>query len=293
MDKLRKFQFINSFALKLIAIITMTIDHVGYLLSFYLPYNDPKIMICRIIGRLALPLFCLGIAEGVIHRHNFKKYILRLGIVGSLISTAYILMGEMNIWSFTEISSTGNIFIDLMLGAVAVFCLRKKEWYYKIIAILPIAFAFASEIATTCECNGTVAIIWWIPYFLRTQYGVYGVSLILLFYFAYWASNAIIENYSSKLGLDKDVVFSSGSQRLITNLFLIAALAFGTFMYWICAQQFNLNVMSIQLYALITSALLLFYNGKQGYNKKWLQYGFYLYYPLHLLLLALIYLIIN
>ena len=78
MEDKRKFPLIlSSFWLKVIALITMTIDHIG--LTFGI---DPF----RYIGRLALPLFCFMIAEGVIHTRNFKKYALRLGIMAAAIS---------------------------------------------------------------------------------------------------------------------------------------------------------------------------------------------------------------
>ena len=46
--------------------------------------------------------------------------------------------------------------------------------------------------------------------------------------------------------------------------------------------KFTLNVNNIQLYSLIAFIFIYFYNGKKGKNIK---YFFYLYYPLHLLLL--------
>ena len=86
MDNKRKFPLLlSNFWLKLIALLTMTIDHIGYLL----PYSTTA-LVFRYIGRLALPLFCFMIAEGAIHTKSFKKYALRLGIMASLISIAII-----------------------------------------------------------------------------------------------------------------------------------------------------------------------------------------------------------
>ena len=49
---------------------------------------------------------------------------------------------------------------------------------------------------------------------------------------------------------------------------------------------------NIQIAGMAAGLLLIFYNGKRGYNAKWFQYGSYLYYPLHILLLyGIIYLI--
>lgn len=84
MDNTRKFPLIlSNFWLKIIALLTMTIDHLGYLLP---SYNPELANVFRYIGRLALPLFCFMIVEGAIHTKNFKKYALRLGIMASIIS---------------------------------------------------------------------------------------------------------------------------------------------------------------------------------------------------------------
>lgn len=54
--------------LKLIALITMTIDHVG-------AYLLPQFTILRIIGRLSMPIYAFLIAEGCRHTKNKLKYL--------------------------------------------------------------------------------------------------------------------------------------------------------------------------------------------------------------------------
>ena len=48
-------------------------------------------------------------------------------------------------------------------------------------------------------------------------------------------------------------------------------------------------VQNLQLFAIVSGAFILLYNGYRGYNKKWFQYGSYLYYPLHMAILYLIF----
>ncbi len=57
--------------LSLIAAITMLIDHVGGILF-------PSVIWLRVIGRISFPLFAYGVAEGVKHTSDFKKYELRI-----------------------------------------------------------------------------------------------------------------------------------------------------------------------------------------------------------------------
>lgn len=54
-------------ALKLIALITMTVDHVGLLLL-------PQYPVLRIIGRLAFPIFAYMIAEGCRYTRSMPRY---------------------------------------------------------------------------------------------------------------------------------------------------------------------------------------------------------------------------
>ena len=54
--------------LKLLALIAMTLDHVGV-------YLLPQYPILRIFGRLALPIYAFMIAEGCRYTRNRKKYL--------------------------------------------------------------------------------------------------------------------------------------------------------------------------------------------------------------------------
>ena len=67
----------STFALKLIAIITMAIDHVT---AVFIPNNTEVYLVGRLIGRLAFPIFAFLLVEGFFHTSNIKKYLTRLGI---------------------------------------------------------------------------------------------------------------------------------------------------------------------------------------------------------------------
>ena len=287
----RKFPLIlSNFWLKVIALLTMTIDHLGYLL----PYSTVAIVF-RYIGRLALPLFCFMIAEGAIHTKNFNKYALRLGIMASLISVAII--GTEYIPFFRDngfsMRNEGNIFLDLLLGAVAIYLLRQDKWYIKLLAILPIAFGIASFIATTLESCGCHGHILWFPFFLRTQYGWYGIVLIVCFYFAHYFSNIFLKYHSSLTGISLDLYKGSNIERNTLNIISVLFLALVNILFYIVGRIMPANYvywdLEMQLFAIASGAFILLYNGLRGYNKKWFQYGSYLYYPIHMVILYLIF----
>ena len=88
---------ISGSTLKIIAIITMLIDHIGAGvlgrllvvrgmnetadLNAWIDANSTLVItyqMMRFVGRLAFPIFCFLLIEGFEHTHDVKKYALRL-----------------------------------------------------------------------------------------------------------------------------------------------------------------------------------------------------------------------
>ena len=294
MENTRKFPLVlSSFWLKIIALLTMTFDHIGFQIYYY---NYELSYVFRCIGRLALPLFCFMIAEGAIHTKNFKKYALRLGIMASLISVAIILLEVFPY--FGSMRSQGIIFIDLLLGAVAIFCLRQKKWYLKLLAILPIVYGVASFIAHSLEVCGCHGEIWWIPYFMRSQYGWFAILLIVFFYVAHLLTNLFLRYQSNLTGLPFESYRDTNLERNALNIISVAMLASASVLYYICgkvmpSQYVDWDLEMQLLGGIISGAFILLYNGRRGYNKKWFQYGSYLYYPIHMVIIGLVFTLIE
>ena len=75
--------------LKILALVTMTIDHVGVVLL-------PQYLVLRIIGRLTYPIFAYMIAEGCFYTHSKRRYlggIFALGVACQL--GFFIAMGSL------------------------------------------------------------------------------------------------------------------------------------------------------------------------------------------------------
>lgn len=286
--------FLDGFWLKIIAIISMTLDHLGYSLEIF--YGEISTVatianIFRQIGRLALPIFCFLIVEGVIHTKSFKKYIFNLSIIGVAVLIAQIVME----YGLKISINQGNIFLDLILGAIAVKCLMDKRIWIKLIALLPVGFGILSFAFYGFEQVGN-PIFHYFPYFLRAQYYWYSIGLIILFYLSYVISKWLFNNTSSITGLDYEMVKDGKLYRFVTNsisaLFVVVLTILLYVSSFFLESDFIFWDIGLQNFALISGALLLFYNGKRGYNNNVFKYGCYLYYPLHILIVyGLVYLI--
>ena len=85
----KKYSGLTGNQLKIIAMIAMTCDHVGLQLF-------PNVLILRIIGRLALPIYAYMIAEGCRYTHNRRNYLLRLAVLALTCQVVYYLaMGSL------------------------------------------------------------------------------------------------------------------------------------------------------------------------------------------------------
>ena len=80
---------LTSNQLKLLAMLTMTLDHIGVQLY-------PGILWLRIVGRLAFPIYAYMIAEGCAHTRNRSKYLLQMAGLALLCQLVYFFaMGSL------------------------------------------------------------------------------------------------------------------------------------------------------------------------------------------------------
>lgn len=146
---------INNFTLKMIAIVTMIIDHVGYIfVPPYTAYHE----VFRAIGRISFPIFCFLIVEGFFHTRSHVNYLIRLSVFALLSEIPFDLAFYRTLFYW----DSQNVFITLALGLFAIFCL--EELNNRRIFIIPLLL------------SGCAA------YFLRCDYGIGGVILICMFY---------------------------------------------------------------------------------------------------------------
>ena len=279
MEKQRDFKVLSGFILKIIALVSMTFDHVGYFLENY--ENCQEIAtIFRIIGRLAFPLFIFLLVEGIIHTKNIKNYLSRLAIltgvffIGQVLNYLFINKGERLL----------SPMMDLFLTALCVYFLSRKD-KFSYLALIPLGWAFASLFIRNYETNH-LEMVNWFPFYLRLDYGIYGPLLGVGFYYANDLARLFLKsNKATESFLD------TSYERTTKNVISIVVLILLTLLL----NFLNSYVMHIfysipwEIYSLLAFIPILFYSGKRGYNAKWFQYGCYFYFPAHLVLIFLIF----
>lgn len=94
--------------LKIVAAIAMLIDHIGVQIL-------PRIVMLRIIGRLAFPIFSYFIYEGFRYTKDRKKYFLKILVLGTTCAAVYyIYSGEI----------FGNVLITFSFSIVALWIIE-------------------------------------------------------------------------------------------------------------------------------------------------------------------------
>lgn len=270
--------FLSSFYLKIIAMVFMTIDHIGVLIiAPLLLESSPWYLLCRILGRIAFPLFAFLIVEGVTHSQHKKNYLGRLWgsaiIMGGILGVSELFLGTIGIYNFL---------LDLALGATIVFFLSWKD-YEKLYALIPFAI-YISLLVFDAH----------LPSYLRLGYHFYGVLMIVCFYLAKVLATHYHKVLSNRYLMEENDFEDMLPKQNLSNLFAIAFLLIINLVNWMVASTFpSTNVLnaSLQAASILGGIFLLFYSGKKGYTSKIFQYGCYLYYPLHLVILYLLYLI--
>lgn len=80
---------LNANALKLIAIVAMTVDHFAWV-NWPGHSLNSWVLLLHTVGRITMPIMCFCVAEGYQHTRNFGKYLGRLFLFAVIGHFAYI-----------------------------------------------------------------------------------------------------------------------------------------------------------------------------------------------------------
>ncbi len=242
----------NGNQLKLVAVISMLVDHIALLMigygilprlsvgmasyqSWYLAY-----VAMRSFGRMAFPIYAYLLVEGYTHTRNWKRYALRLGIFAILSEIPFDLIaaGQMVTWQ------KQNVFFTLLLGLFMMKALDRVRCSGRI--------GMRSEAVSVLQFGliGAACAAAWI---IKSDYDYIGILLIAVFY---W--------------------FRGDQNKQCLCGFVWYAWAFQKW-YYICS-------------ILMAFLILYSYNGRRG-SSRW-KYGYYMFYPVHMLVLEFIFVLL-
>lgn len=142
----------SSFALRLLALISMFADHAGLALF-------PRIGAFRCVGRLAFPLYCFLLVQGYVHTRDLRAYARRLLLLAILSEIPFNLLIFARASSLVE----QNVLFSLLLGLAVIWTIDRFETEPTKAALGTLMIFMASMLA-------------------RVSYGWLGVTLCLCFY---------------------------------------------------------------------------------------------------------------
>lgn len=297
---------LTAFHLKLIALATMAIDHVGAVFLFPPLVNS----LMRGIGRVAFPIYAFLVAEGCRYTRSREKYLLRLGLF-ALVSeipfdAAFFAGITRHGWNFFQLT---NVFYTMFFAVACIhiwetlrrqsrniqliaagafagsliilLLLRNSPWLWMMAAFAYLAcFLLVCHLLSKHPATDTVPdrkanILAAIPLLLvliladtiQCDYSGFGVLLIFLLYLAKSRKTQIIV--------------------LAAGMFFLYGLGSGlNLINWVASgfsQPLTLHGALLLGFSMLAVVLVYFYNGQRGREIKW---AFYAAYPVHLAALA-------
>lgn len=226
-DDLVKDKALTQEGLKVIACVSMLLDHIGAILV--------PAMGLRMIGRMAFPVYCFLLSEGMAHTRNVKKYGIRLAAVALLAEVPFdlALFGGFN-WMHQ------SVMVTLLLGFGMTLWIRRTRW---------------SRLIPVLICAAAAEL-------LRADYGAIGVMIVALF-----------------------VMSRERTDRMTVQTLVLAALC------WFMGSagwQIGPVFVPVQMFAVLAMVPIGLYRGGKSTGSRAVQWGFCLFYPVHLLALWLI-----
>ena len=245
----RKFG-LSAFQLKIIAMVFMTIDHIVWLWGPEI--GDPLAVCLRASGRFTFPIMVFLMAEGYHYTRNKWKYLGRL-LIFAIISMVPFNMMEGKPW---------NVLFTLGIGLALLIC---KDEYVRMFP----------------KVDSKVWLV---------LFGILSFAISVGLYFCDWGFSGIFAIYIGGQIQNRKV------RGVVVPLILYAGYILGNFVaYGGLPPVFVYNGITnwnLIFYSglFFVIPLLCLYNGEKGYTKDpYTKYMFYVYYPLHIFILATIY----
>jgi len=157
------------FLIKIVAIVSMVIDHIG--LFFY-----PNLIMPRMMGRLAFPLFAWLIANGAYHTINIDSYLKRLFVFALISQAPFYYANKLVNPFFNQL----NIMFTLFIGLFAIKLIMTKKSKYMWSLIIAVSALAGHVLNVDYGAIGVLSIIFFYIYFKNKKMMVLSQVVIYL-----------------------------------------------------------------------------------------------------------------
>ena len=213
----------------------------------------PGNMWMNYVGRLAFPIFAFQISEGYRHTSDFGRYARRLLVFGLISEIPFNLMYAGGFFfPFHQ-----NVMFTLLLGLLSI----------RAIDTIRQNFSARQSFKTQIRPVFTLAGCLLLAAVGFVDYGFWGVLTVILFHVLRGFRGAWLLQLAAMVYIHCEAY---------KGMFIPVELLGHSFEF------------ATQGFAVLALPLIWLYNGKKGRSSKALQYGFYAFYPVHMLVLALV-----
>ncbi len=276
--------------LKLIALVFMLIDHMGAVIFKSVPEM-------RIIGRLAMPIYCWCMVVGFHYTRSAPKYLLRILLVGLASQPVYAFamdhlpMGQAKFLEMfrqipahpenilpllSDLFSKPNIFLTLFLGLAALWGIRERRLLSQFWAPV-LCLILANALGADYSWRGVLLIL--LLYAARTSRPA--IAAVMTAFSLYWGAGYTVTK--SLFGLTVDLnhlpPFMNGLKTSAPSAHAILKALYEGLMTILKA------FMRLETYSILSLPFLLVRFPKNLRLPVWLGYALY---PAHLFLILLL-----
>lgn len=205
------------------------------------------------IGRLAFPIFAFQIAEGYFKTKNFQKYLKRIFIFALISELPFNLMYG------------GSLFYPFHQNVLFTFCIALLfiRWMDRMKPKGRVKYLLS--VLLSCVAGFLIGTITMVDYF------GFGVLTVIVFYLFHEMKYGWIGEFAGLYYI---------------NAVMMAGLTISISLF---GHRFDFPQQALALFSLIP---IWMYNEKQGPHNRGIQIACYFFYPVHMLILALIWLFI-
>lgn len=162
--------YINQDVLKIVALVTMTIDHIA---KYVFDASMDNMYVG--IGRISFPIFAFLLMKHLATKQIYSKYLIRLGIFGALVvGLSLPFRGVVKIANILPFNILISFFVAVLFLYICSLIQKEKGPLWVKISMLILNLLYCAMLSCVCD------------------YGVYGFLFLVLLYFYFIKSCRIL-----------------------------------------------------------------------------------------------------